>query len=81
MCCPIHDALLVEYPLDQADRVISETRECMRRASIDVLRDFEIRTDVERVDYPARYSDPRGQMMWDTVWGIVRDLSHEGPGT
>jgi hypothetical protein len=81
VCAPVHDALLIEFPLDDADAAISETRACMKEAYLAVLEDFEIRTDVERVDFPDRYSDPRGKVLWDTVWKIVADLRRGEAGT
>ncbi len=80
VCCPVHDALLIEFPLERADVVISKTQACMKEASLAVLGDFEIRTDVKRIDYPARYSDSRGEVMWNTVWKIVDDLRRGATG-
>jgi DNA polymerase I-like protein with 3'-5' exonuclease and polymerase domains len=31
LCAPVHDALLIEAPLDQIDRDVALTREIMRR--------------------------------------------------
>jgi hypothetical protein len=36
-----------------------------------VLAGFEIRTDVHRVYYPARYMDERGAVMWERVLGLI----------
>ena len=65
LCCPVHDAVLVEAPVDEIDDVVERTRALMTGASAMVLGGFEIRTDAQVVRYPDRY-DPgkRGQQMW-----------------
>ena len=68
---PVHDALLVEAPLDQLDTRVAVTREAMAEASRIVLGGFEIRTGVELVRYPGRYMDARGAEMWATVMGLL----------
>ena len=74
VCAPVHDAVLIEGPLDQIDDVVVQTQAAMAEASRHVLSDFELRTDAEVVKYPNRYMDARGQKMWETVCGIVADL-------
>jgi hypothetical protein len=37
--------------------------------------DVWIDTDVSIVKYPNRYSDPRGQVMWDRVMSLLRRQS------
>jgi len=67
VCAPVHDALLVEGDIEELDNVIATTRTAMAQASRDVLDGLEIGTDVSVVRYPDRYSDPRGQIMWERV--------------
>lgn len=67
VCAPIHDALLVEGDADEIDDVVAATQAAMAKASRGVLDGLEIGTDVSVVAYPDRYSDPRGQVMWDRV--------------
>lgn len=72
LCCPVHDALLVEAPADQLEGVVADTRRMMARASRTVLDGFELRTGVESVVYPARYRDEkRGGAMWDRVMRLL----------
>jgi hypothetical protein len=71
VCCPVHDALLVEGPAEDIDAVVSQTQRAMREASELVLPGFPLRTDVKVVRHPARYTDERGRRMWDTVWGLL----------
>jgi hypothetical protein len=72
LCAPVHDAVLIEAPLDDLERAISVTQSAMAEASRIVLDGFQLRTEVEVVRYPARYTDPRGKVMWDTVMEIIR---------
>jgi hypothetical protein len=72
LCCPVHDAVLVEGAAGQMDDVIEETRRLMAQASRDVLGGFELRTGVERVVHPQRYRDEkRGGRMWDRVMSLL----------
>jgi DNA polymerase I len=67
LCCPVHDALLVEAPAGEIDAAVEATQRAMRQASELVLDGFTLRTDAKIVRHPDRYSDPRGQVMWETV--------------
>jgi DNA polymerase I-like protein with 3'-5' exonuclease and polymerase domains len=67
LCCPVHDALLIEAPLDQIDGAVVATQLAMKEASEIVLAGFSLRTDAKIVRYPDRYSDKRGELMWKTV--------------
>ena len=46
---------------------------CMREASEVVLAGFLLRSEPKIVRYPDRYSDPRGERFWATVWGLLGD--------
>jgi hypothetical protein len=66
--CPIHDAFLLTAPTEHIERDIAILQECMAEAGRAVLNGFEVRTSVERVDYPNRFIDEkRGRVMWDRV--------------
>jgi hypothetical protein len=54
ICAPVHDALLIEAPLQDLDLAISETQAAMAKASSIVLEGFELKTDTEIVKYPQR---------------------------
>ena len=61
VCAPVHDALLIEAPIDQIDDAVSHTRGAMAEAAAVVLGPAVwIDTEVDIVRYPDRYSDPRG---------------------
>jgi len=70
---PIHDALVIEAPMELLDEAIMATQASMTEASQVVLDGFELRTDVKVIRYPDRYMDQRGVRMWETVWGLIRE--------
>ena len=71
VCAPVHDAVLIEAPLERLERDIAAMQEAMRQASQVVLSGFELSTEAEVVRYPDRYSDPRGTVMWNRVMGFI----------
>jgi DNA polymerase I len=73
VCAPVHDAVLIEAPLEQLDEAVGSAQEAMADASALVLSDFRLRTDAVRVRYPDRYEDARGAQMWRTVWGLIEN--------
>ena len=74
VCAPVHDALLIEAPVEQLASAIWTTQQAMRDASAAVLDGFELRSDVDVVRYPDRYVDERGEAMWKTVMGILDEI-------
>jgi DNA polymerase family A len=77
---PVHDAIMAEAPIDQAEAVSAALDRCMRDASAIVLRGYELPTDVqligERQEH-QRYYDDRGEAMWNTVMKLVNKLERE----
>jgi DNA polymerase I-like protein with 3'-5' exonuclease and polymerase domains len=71
ICAPVHDALLIEAPLDELDGAIEATQLLMKQASGIVLDGFELGSDVKVVRYPDRYMDERGTLMWNTVMKLI----------
>jgi hypothetical protein len=72
VCAPIHDALLIEAPTPLIDDAVATTRGAMAEAAAKVLNSaLWIDTEVEIVRYPDRYSDPRGQQMWNGVMSLL----------
>jgi DNA polymerase I len=72
VCAPVHDALLIEAPLDSINDAVTATQDAMVEAATAVLgTSVRIETDVDIVGYPDRYSDPRGQVMWDRVTSLL----------
>lgn len=72
VCAPVHDAILIEAPADQIEAEVVRMGGYMAAASRIVLAGFELRTDAEIIRYPDRYSDARGQVMWDRVMKLLR---------
>ena len=72
LCAPIHDALLIEAPLDQINSEVVRLKECMSEASEAVLGNGKVcRVDADIVRYPDRYMDEHGQDMWDQIMGLL----------
>lgn len=71
VCAPVHDALLVEADLADEECVLAAVRGAMGEASRLVLGGLEIGTDVKVIRWPERYSDPRGQRMWNLVNALL----------
>jgi DNA polymerase-1 len=86
VCAPVHDALLIEAPLEELEAAVQTTQAAMAEASHLVLDGFALRTDAKVIRYPERYSDPRGEAMWTQVWALIKrsgtalDLSTGGQG-
>jgi hypothetical protein len=80
VCCPVHDALLVEGPADGIEAAVAETQRAMREASELVLPGFPLRTEAKIVRHPDRYVDERGRRMWETVRAILEALETEEAG-
>jgi len=74
VAAPIHDALLVEAPVDEIEHAVSETQAAMREASETVLLGFSLRSDAEIVLLPSPIQDKRGERMWDVVSDLVRGM-------
>ena len=76
VCTPVHDALLVQAPIDSIDEVRKATVECMRIASSKVLGGPSLKVGVNPpVLYPDHYSDSRGVKMWDQLTTILEVIS------
>ena len=71
VCAPVHDALLIEAPLDELDEAIVTSQALMQEASRIVLDGFELGSDVKVVRYPERYMDKRGEVMWNKTMARI----------
>ena len=74
LCAPVHDAVLIEAPLDRLDEDIAKAQACMREASRSVLAGFELRSDLSVIRYPDRFQDKRGVEMWDRVMDLLGSI-------
>ena len=83
LCFPLHDALLIEAPLEELDAAISTTERLMAEASRVVLEDFALRTTRKVVRYPDRLGDARGQSVWaaieQSLTEVARPINLERP--
>jgi DNA polymerase I len=76
LCAPVHDAVLIEAPIDEIESDVAVMREIMRRASPIVFNDkadgpYELRTDAVIVRYPDRYMDKRGVQIWEQMTELL----------
>jgi DNA polymerase I len=74
ICDPIHDAVLLEAPLETLERDVEHLRTIMIEASRIVLRGIECRVDVEIVRYPNRYMDERGDATWSMIMQMLSEM-------
>jgi DNA polymerase I len=74
VCAPHHDALWIEADVADIDDAVAATRRAMDEASKVILDGYVIGSDVAIVHWPDRWSDARGQVMWDRALGILNEL-------
>jgi DNA polymerase-1 len=72
LLAPVHDAVLIEAPIERIEADVALMQEIMRRASRIVLNGdasgmHELRTDAKIIRYPDRYADKRGEDIWTYV--------------
>ncbi len=67
VCAPIHDALLIEAPIDDIDLKVADCQAAMVEAGETVLDGFLLRCDASVYRYPDRYQESRGRAMWETI--------------
>ncbi len=71
VCAPVHDAVLIEAPMESLAEVVNQTQQIMSDASAIVLDGFRLRSDAEVFRHPDRYMDERGRQMWEAVARIM----------
>jgi hypothetical protein len=76
LLAPVHDAVLIEAPIDRIEAEVTLMREIMRRASRIVLNadadgSHELRTDCTIIRHPDNYSDKRGAKIWAEVVALL----------
>jgi hypothetical protein len=74
----IHDALLVEGAATDAQELAQAADRLMRDASAAVLKGYELPSDCTVIMPGERYSDERGQEMWDTVTRLLAKRDRVG---
>ncbi len=78
VCAPVHDAILIEAPLERLEATITIAQDAMSEASEIVLNGFRLRTDVAVFRYPNRYMDERGKNMWASIIKILEQIGSRG---
>ena len=71
---PVHDAILIEAPIESIEASVKKAQQYMVQAAEFVLN-FKITTDVEIIQYPNHYADPRGEIMWNHIWDIIANIN------
>jgi DNA polymerase I len=69
ICCPVHDAVLIEAPLSRINDQVSAMQEVMGDASREILDGFELRTEAKV--FTDRFEDARGRSTWKLVTGLL----------
>ncbi|EMI17379.1 DNA polymerase I [Rhodopirellula maiorica SM1] len=78
VCCPVHDAILIESDSAQIDEAVVQTQSIMREAGRIVLDGFDLESDAKVVRDPERYmDDDRGQEMWDRVFRLATEADNQ----
>ena len=67
VCAPVHDAVLIEAPVENIESEVASMLAIMQQASEIVLRGFALRTEHRIYRHPQRYQDERGVVMWNAV--------------
>jgi len=68
---PVHDAILLEAPLETLDQDVEKLQAIMTEAGAIILDGFPVRTDADIVRFPDRYRDERGTEMWEKVTDFI----------
>lgn len=77
LCCPVHDALLIEAPLDVLDETCKSVQSIMQESSEVVLgADHVVRTGADIVRFPDVYVDENA----GDVYSRVMRLANEAAG-
>src|SRR5262245_65055842 len=69
LLAPVHDAVLIEAPIERIEVDVALMQEIMRRASRVVLGTHELRTD--------RYTDRRGEAVWANVLQLLAESQRQ----
>jgi DNA polymerase-1 len=74
LCATVHDAVLIEAPIEQINAHVEVAKQCWARASDIVLGGFALDADAKIVRYPDVYQDDDGEEMWARLQGVLADL-------
>jgi hypothetical protein len=74
VCCPVHDAVLIQAPMNQIESVVAQARAAMDAASALLLGGYVLRNEYEIFAYPQRFFDKDGKDTWVEIREIVKNL-------
>lgn len=74
LCATVHDAVLIEAPIERIKADVETAKRCWARASRIVLYGFELDADAKIVRFPDVYHDEDGEEMWDRIIGILDEI-------
>jgi DNA polymerase-1 len=74
LVAPIHDALVAEGPLNQAEEISIALDRVMRDAAVVVLCGHELPTDGKIIRPGEHFVEKRGQEMWDAIQRLLIKL-------
>jgi DNA polymerase I len=80
VCAPVHDAFLIQAPLDQIEAVVARARVLMEEAARMVTGGFPIPVDAKIYPHGTHYTDKRGTRMWDLITGLYWTTGTPGRG-
>lgn len=75
VCAPVHDAILIEAPLESLDDAILQAQMFMRLASEIILGGFSLGTDVDVIRFPGRFTPEKGSALWATVLSCLDTIA------
>ena len=79
LCAPVHDAVVIEAPMDRIEEEVEKTSRIMRESCRYVMRGKTCRVDADIIKSPDRFMDmKRGLTMWNSVMRAV-DLPEYSP--
>lgn len=67
VCCPVHDAFLIEADEGDIDEAVALTQKLMGDASEVLLDGFRLESDAEIVRSPDRYIPESGHELWEVA--------------
>ena len=74
VAAPIHDAFLIHGRADQAEEMAALAQHLMIESSRVVLNGHKCRVDVRRFAPGERFSEPKGEAMFQRILGHLREL-------
>lgn len=74
----VHDAVLLECPIADLDRVVPLTQKIMADAA-EAIIGIPLRSDAKVVTYPDRYIDGRGHETWELIMWLLGETEEVEP--